>query len=285
MTWPNVFIVGVGKAGTSSLSSYMAQHPDVYVSPVKEPHFFSDVAPRLTPAIKDERAYLRLFARAHDKKVRLEASISYFWDEASAAAIKRAVPEAKAIVVLRAPVARAYSHYWHAVRYGDEARPFMAAIEDELAGRPYVHNGRPADPYVRCSRYVDDLRRFRAVFGDDLLVLLLEDLVARPREGLATVFEFVGVDPEPAEHVDLSALNEFALPRSRLAARMLNSSHARRLARAVVPRALRSRVERAFLAPDASRPPMDDDARALLERELGRERPELERFLGRPLPW
>lgn len=285
MTWPNVFIVGVGKAGTSSLCNYMAQHPDVFVSPVKEPHFFSDVAPRLTPAIKDERAYLRLFSRAGDKRVRLEASISYFWDEGSAAAIKRAVPDAKAIVVLREPVARAYSHYWHAVRYGDETRSFAAAIEDELAGRPYEHSGRPADPYVRCSRYVDDLRRFRAVFAEDLHVVALEDLIARPQEGLATVFEFVGVDPQPAKDVDPAALNEFALPRSRLAARMLNSPHTRHAARAVVPRALRSRVERAFLAPDASRPPMDEGARRLLEREFNQERLELERFLGRRLPW
>jgi hypothetical protein len=285
VTWPNVFIVGVGKAGTSSLMRYIAQHPDVYVSPVKEPHFFSDVDPRLTPAVKDERAYLRLFSRAGAAQVRLEASISYFWDPASAAAIRRAVPDAKAIVVLRAPVPRAYSHYWHAVRYGDEERPFAVAVQDELAGRPYVRHGRPADAYVRCSRYVEDLRRFTVAFGDDLIVLLLEDLVARPAEEIGKLFEFLGVDPEPAQHVDLSALNEFALPRNRIVARVLNSSRARQVARAIVPLRLRSGVERLLLAPDAARPPMDAETRRILEHEYAAERHQLEQLLGRPLPW
>ena len=283
--WPNVFIVGVGKAGTSSLCDYLGQHPDVYVSPVKEPHYFSRADHPLEPAISEEADYLRLFRGARDERVLLEASVSYFWDADSPSAIRAAVPEAKAIVLLREPVARAYSHYWHAVRYGAEPRSFLEAVADELAGRRPPHHGRRVEPYIRRGRYLEALQRFRSVFGPDLLVLLLDDLTARPREVLVRVFEFIGVDPARADSIDLEASNAFALPRNAFAARMLNSPTARRLARRAIPRTLRARTERALMAPNAVRPEIDVEAQRLLEQEYAKERPELERFLGRPLPW
>jgi hypothetical protein len=283
--WPNFFIVGVGKAATTSLCDYVGQHPDVFVSPVKEPHFFSRADPRLTPAVRDESEYLRLFEGARHERVLVDASVSYFWDPPSAELIKRAVPDAKALVALRAPAARAYSHYWHAVRYGAEPRSFLTALEDELAGRRPVHNGRRVEPYIRRGRYLEGLRRFRSVFSEDLLVVLLDDIAAHPRGEIRRVFRFLELDLEPAETIDLRSSNEFALPRNRLAARVLNSPSLRRLARGIVAGRFRGRAERALLSSSARPAPMDAEAERLLAAAYADERDELERFLGRPLPW
>src|ERR671937_272269 len=90
--WPNLFIVGAAKAGTTSLSRYLNEHPDVYMSAMKEPHFFSHIEPdpRLAaffPHVEDATAYLALFSNAGRARVRGEASTSYLTHEGVATSI------------------------------------------------------------------------------------------------------------------------------------------------------------------------------------------------------
>jgi Sulfotransferase family len=278
--WPNLFIVGAGKAGTSSLADYLGQHPDIFMAPVKEPHFFSDADPRLTPPIKDEEAYLRLFAGASTEKLRGEASVSYLWDTASPRAIKRASPDARILVLLRDPVDRAYSHYWHAFKNGVETRSFQQAVEDELAGvRP-----PGLEPYLERSRYAEALARYLDVFGASVYVLFFEDLVRDAAGELRKVFAFLDVEPAFAQRLDTGIRNAFALPRNRLAGTMLRSPRVRKAARAVVPSRSRRGLERLLLEP-AAKPPMPREACALLEGAYDTDRMRLERLLNRRVPW
>src|SRR5512145_1642656 len=101
MAFPNFFIVGTAKAGTTSLYQYLSKHSDVFMSPVKEPHYFSQVAPdaamRFTYAYKsvqDEASYRKLFRGASKERALGEASTSYLWDEKVPVRIKAAAPEA-----------------------------------------------------------------------------------------------------------------------------------------------------------------------------------------------
>src|SRR5919108_5774969 len=107
--WPNLFIVGAAKAGTTSLYHYLAQHPDVYMAPMKEPHFFSQIRPdpkleAFFPHVDNEAKYLALFAAAGDEKVRGEASTSYLWHPDVADAIRSKRPDAKIVAMLRDPL-------------------------------------------------------------------------------------------------------------------------------------------------------------------------------------
>ena len=78
MTLPNFLVIGAGKAGTTSLYRYLAEHPDVYMSPVKEPSFFCDADQLVdTPAIRSRDAYERLFAGVNDEHAIGEASPKY----------------------------------------------------------------------------------------------------------------------------------------------------------------------------------------------------------------
>src|SRR2546421_5730717 len=88
--WPNLFLVGAGKAGTTSLWHYLDSHPDISMSRVKEPHFFSRGGLPGLPVVKSAEAYLDLFAGAGQARYRGEASPSYLCDEGSARAIKAA---------------------------------------------------------------------------------------------------------------------------------------------------------------------------------------------------
>src|SRR5437763_505157 len=102
--WPNLFVVGAPKAGTTSLWLYLDRHPDIWMAPVKEPQFFSGLW-------YDQDSYLRLFAPGARFKLRGEASPSYLAKAGVAEASKRVSPDARIVIMLRDPVERAYSKY------------------------------------------------------------------------------------------------------------------------------------------------------------------------------
>jgi hypothetical protein len=277
--WPNLFVVGVVRGGTTSLWGYLQQHPEIYMSPVKEPHFFTKAGSKLAPHYATERNYLALFSGARER-FRGEASASYFGDAASPRAIKRVSPDAKILVILRDPVERAYSHYWHAVGNGRETRDFADAVQDELAG----HRPEGTEPYVRRGFYCEALRRYLDLFGDSVLVLFLEDLSREPATTLHGVFRFLGVDPEFADRVVVERRNEARLPRGRVSSRVLRSGLARRVAAGIVPHKLRPSVE-SLLSTKPAHPPLTPEMRGLLAGIYAPDEEELRSILGRPLPW
>ena len=83
--WPDFFLVGAQKAGTSSLYAYLRQHPDVFLPRIKEPHYFSQVRPSaeyeqiFLRTISKETDYQRLFSEAEGFRAVGEASVSYLW--------------------------------------------------------------------------------------------------------------------------------------------------------------------------------------------------------------
>lgn len=277
--WPNLFVVGVLRGGTTTLWGYLQQHPDIYMSPVKEPHYFTKAGAKLAPRYSTEREYLGLFAGAH-QPLRGEASASYFADAASPAAIKGACPDAKILVIFRDPIERAYSHYWHAVSNGHESRSFAEAVRAELADE------RPdgTEPYIRRGFYSAPLRRFLDLFGDNVRVLFLEELSREPAGTMRGVFDFLRIAPEAAGQLVVERRNAVHFPRGRVASRILRSQPTRRAAASLVPLRLRPRLERLLLT-SPPRQAMDADLRAQLADLYQSDEETLESILQRPLPW
>ena len=125
--WPNLFLVGAAKAGTTSVYDELARHPAIYMSPMKEPHYFSRIQPSperaaFFPHVTDEDEYMALFDGVTEERLVGEASTSYLWDASAAERIQSVAPEASILIMLRNPVERAYSQYWNDVREGIEAR-------------------------------------------------------------------------------------------------------------------------------------------------------------------
>jgi len=114
MRYPNFYIVGAAKAGTSSLYSYLKDIPGIFMSPIKEPNYFSrQILPdnhRLKP-IRDENKYLNLFKGAKNETILGEASPSYLVDPGAAELIHYYSPHAFILISLRDPVERLFSHY------------------------------------------------------------------------------------------------------------------------------------------------------------------------------
>ncbi len=121
MTLPNFFIIGAAKSGTTSLYYYLKNHPQIYMSPVKEPEFFSFTGQkidrkdmRLAPgifAITERNDYEALFKDVKDEVAIGEASPSYIYVPEVPARIKAMIPDPKFIAILRHPAERAFSHF------------------------------------------------------------------------------------------------------------------------------------------------------------------------------
>src|SRR5215210_1250841 len=142
MTMPNFLIIGAEKSGTTALYHYLKQHPQVYMSPVKEPGFFSyeegqkpisaGPARFTSERITDIEAYQRLFRGISDEKAVGEETPAYIANPEAPARIRRYIPDAKLIAILRDPTERAYSNYLHARWLGFEPIPdFARALQEE----------------------------------------------------------------------------------------------------------------------------------------------------------
>lgn len=144
MSEPNFLIIGAAKAGTTSLYHYLAQHPQVFLSANKEPHFFAlennppdykgpgdeqGVRSRIT----DWQSYLALFSKATGQHRAIgEASTLYLYHPDAPSNIHRHLPDMKMIALLRNPVDAAYSAFGHMYREGREpCNDFMQALKEE----------------------------------------------------------------------------------------------------------------------------------------------------------
>lgn len=223
---PNFLIVGAQKAGTTALYQHLKQHPDVFMSPVKEPHFFAFEGRDLDfrgprdretlghMVVGDEGAYRELFADAGEEKVRGEASAMYLYMPQAVGGIGRHAPEARLVAVLRNPADRAYSSFLHMMRDGREPIPdfgrALAAEEERIRG-----NWSPIWHYRRMGFYHEQISRFREAFGpDQLRVYLYEDLEGEPKSVLRDVYEFIGVDPSFVPDVS-SRYNVSGIPKNK----------------------------------------------------------------------
>jgi len=195
---PNLFVLGAGKSGTTSLYMYLAAHPEIFMSPVKEPTFFSDCF----QVIADPISYFRLFQQAASEKWIGEASHAYLSHPGAADCLKICFPDARFIVILRNPVDRALSLYRHMALHGDEPSPtfeIALAAEEARVADPGFYQGNPQYfynyLYFRSGLYCEQIELYLARFARDrLLFLTFDELSADPRGTVRRMYQFLDVD-------------------------------------------------------------------------------------------
>jgi sulfotransferase family protein len=195
MKMPNFLIIGAMKSGTTALYYYLEQHPQIYMSPVKEPNFFC-LEGQETPdfkSISDSETYRGLFKGATDERALGEASHCYLYEAKAIERIKFHVPEAKLIAILRNPIDRAYSHFLHMVRNGTEPiTDFAQALQADRSG---THQKRAPQDYIGRGFYYIQLKRYFDNFPrDQIRIYLYDDLNRAPIDTLQDTFRFLGVD-------------------------------------------------------------------------------------------
>jgi hypothetical protein len=216
---PNFFLVGAPKAGTTSLYRYLAQHPQVYMSPVKEPAFFAPdlaeykrglgVADAISPefqayldgplterrdgVINQWEQYLKLFKNVTSEIAVGEASSNYLGSRSAPVSIHERIPHAKIIMILRDPVDRLFSQYSQAAARGHAAGDFLGWV-----GEQQINEGLGPETLgaIWNGFYAKHLQRYLAVFpADQIKVVMYEEYSSQPEAVFREVFEFIEVDP------------------------------------------------------------------------------------------
>jgi len=295
MIKPNLFIVGFGRSGSTSLYKYLKQHPDIYMSTSKEPKFFCAemVQGAQTSSVDTLSEYLELFAGATGEKVLGEASTMYVLSEEAAGRIHDFNPDAKIVLLLRNPVG--FLQSWHSlgVRDGYESEPdLMAALdlEDERTAAGGAENRGAAVSYR--YRHVihnapQSVQRWYDVFGpDQVKVIVFDDLSDRTEETYRDLLEFLEVDTDSVPDFEVhNSAKAFGTPKAKWVAGLMHNPKVARTVRRVLPeralgvrsglqKLLTNRVERQALAPDD---------RAALVEEFTPVVKELEKIVDRDL--
>jgi hypothetical protein len=185
MTLPNFLVIGAAKGGTTSLYHYLRQHPDIYMSPMKEPNYFTDEDQLFGKrSVRSRTEYERLFDGVKDEHAIGEATPRYLNAIGGVARIHADLPGVRLIATLRQPADRGYSAYL--MRFTD-SREWTSA-EDVL--RPGNYQFDSGIYYPKLRRYFDTFPR------EQIKVILFDDLIARPQETVQSLCVFLGVDPD-----------------------------------------------------------------------------------------
>ncbi len=211
----NLFIVGAMKAGTTSFVEMLSAHNDVYVPPVKEPHYFVNNLPKniYEPSrffslenylqnefpkplhitkIETEAQYKKVYSLQNNQTYLVDASTCYLTAPESPELIKKYHPDAKIIILVRNPLQRAYSHYTMAVGLARETRSFNEAIKQEIVA--FKNKTLPWHSYLKMSMYKNPIKRYQSLF-DSVLLLTFEELYNQPQETLNKVATFLQIKP------------------------------------------------------------------------------------------
>jgi hypothetical protein len=206
---PNLFILGAARCGTTTLHLLLGQHPDIHATQIKEPTFFS-----WRPVVTNPLAYFTLFSSP--KRYRMESSASYLPNSDTASVLRALFPDARFIVILRNPKARAYSLYrLMRLMGGETISTFSEALKAE-AGRyrsrdffltcmfefwPYL--------YTRSSLYDEQLASYFSLFDrSQFYVTSLAELSKEPIGTTERILRFLDLDPTPTKTFHFQIKNQ-----------------------------------------------------------------------------
>lgn len=283
VTLPTFIVIGVAKAGTTSIYRYFDQHPQVYMYPEKGTNYFGYADARDwqwwdegdPPLLRHFQAktfeeYEAAFEGATDELAVGEVSPQYFRSPTAARRIRESLPEAKLIASLRNPAERAFSGFLMRRRRGESVR---TAYEELTPAASHVKEGFY---YRRLKRYFDEFPR------DQLKVFLFDDFRRDPGRTMSELFDFVGVDSSFVPDTTPKH-NPANLPKSRLANRVLYHPRVIRTAKTLLPVPAHGLAKRARQLNLKASPTLPDDLRGRLLEIYREDILQLEELLERDL--
>lgn len=292
--WPDFYIVGAPKSGTTAMYAYLREHPDLFLPVRKELRYFGrDLEIRDRQSLTEDD-YLAYFAEARHGQLVGTAYVWYLYSREAAGEIAAFSPRARIIAMLRNPIDMLHAlHGEHLANGNEQISDFTAALDAE----PERRRGRHIPPhahlpqglwYSTVPRYTEQLQRYVDVFGRDRLhVVIYDDFAAETEAVHADLLRFLGVAhdvrPQAFEVINASRrtrserLRHFLARPPELPRRVIRRIVPGRLRRAVYDRAKGLNVAA------APRAPMSSETRQRLRRDFSGEVERLSAFLGRDL--
>lgn len=268
MTKVNTFVVGAAKSGTTSVADYLAMHPEIFVSPVKEPnHFGSDIRveefskafranthldeetyfqqdqfePRQVAWVRDRQNYERLFAKGEDYTRRADCSTSYLYSENAAEEIYSYNPDARIIIVLRNPVTRAFSHYLMALKYGFTTLDFRDAITQDQ--QKEEKGWGKSELFLELGEYAEQIQRYLDFFPLEQVFIRLTEDVSKSYfyQELCAFLEVDYFQPEKTEKSNAAGISRYPKVNQWLTANNLKKRMGQ-----IIPKPFRDRIKKIY---------------------------------------
>ena len=290
----NFFVIGAAKCGTTTLYSRLKDHPEVFLSPLKEPNYHSrdDIDPaRFSPAfrantkvgladylngpdplperqvgfVRKREDYLRLFSGVEPShKVVGECSTSYLWSPTAPEVLKKAHPHAKLVISLRDPVERVFSHYMMARKYGFVQGSVLDAVRADEA-HPDPSWGR-SELFLELSRFDKQIARWRRHFDEDQIRVLEPGALRDPATWKA-LEEWLGLSPYDWNKVADKDANQAGLSRFEGLNRWLTQRGLKKALASMVPSGWKDGLLRWYYRSD-DLPRLTDEERSALKAML-----------------
>lgn len=204
--YPNFFIVGAAKSGTTSLFHYLKQHPEIFLPNTKENFFFAELRKNTFTGVGNFYGdnivekwddYLKLFRGIKSEIAIGEACVGYlyFYEKTIKNMKKYLSYFPKIIILLRNPVERAFSNYSHHVRDGIENLSFEKVINRQIIEQRADQNYWWGFDYIKVGLYYSQVKAYVSTFGkENVRIYLHEDLNEAPTQVLKDIFKFLKVD-------------------------------------------------------------------------------------------
>ncbi len=235
----NLFIVGAMKAGTTSLTKMLSQHSEVYLPPIKEPHYFVTDLPKsiYNPSVyfslenyfdtefpndlhianlQTLEQYEKIYELAQNEKYLVDASTAYLNHPESAQLIYNYNPKGKILILLRDPIKRAYSHYIMNTGLGRETKDFETVIKEEI--NLFNAGNLPIWSYLGMSFYQENIEKYKKYFGDNVLLLNLDDYKKDKDKFLDSLSQFLDISKE---NIELPQSNQSRLIKNKALLKLL----------------------------------------------------------------
>ena len=270
--WPNFFIVGASKSGTTTLYAILDKVPSIYMSSIKEPQYFHGISFKLnTKRILAKSEYLKLFSSATNKKAIGEASTSYLQDPESVNLIHKEVPNAKIIIILRDHCQRMFSLY---------------LMYKTKGGKDSFHQLLTAKPsFLESGLYYSRVKRYLDIFGSkQVKILIFDDFIKEPKDSIKEILAFLQINSEPPNNFE-KTYNEYRAPRGIISKKILRSDSISKISDKLLPKSLKWKLKEAIILKNEKKPQFTNEHRIIMENYYREDARNLQNLIKRKLPW
>ena len=278
--WPNFFIVGAMRSGTTTLHAYLKNQPDVYMPDEKEPVYFSTLPSIFSGRQLTKEEYLTLFDNVKNEKAIGEASIQYLRDPLSHKRIFEKLPQAKIIIILRNPVFRAFSQYlaiWSIkkISISEEIRKDAKRMDE---------NDLENDNPLAYGLYYNQIKRYLNKFGSNQVrIFLYEEFFNDPQKSLKDVLDFLDVSTE-VRPLNSEKLNEYFTP-NHFMWKIITNPIIKKLGYSLLSEEKRISWYKRLRSKNKTKLKLSEDNKKFLINFYKNDVDSLEKLLNKKLPW
>lgn len=285
--WPNFFLVGAPRCGTSSMYEYLKSVPDIFMSQIKEPNFFCKVLipdnDPFLPSIRKKDEYLHLFQNVKNEIIVGEGTTHYLADPEAAKLIHQVSPNAKILISIRDPIERAFSHFLWRKNVNWYKNNFIEHIKKE------IHQGIEKNDinfFLKHGLYSKNIKRYLDIFGkEQVKVIVFEEWQTNIKKTVDSILYFLAV----FANVNLTEkkINAYQAIKFKyeISEKILKNKKIVRISRSIIPKFGRNYIETKILKYETKKPNLQKEEISVLKNVYGEDVKKLEILLGRKFPW